>query len=164
MVWPGFSELPWLRHVYKLWSKGQGRRTKGTSDVQSAKHASTWRDIAAAMREAKVENGKKILSQAWKTNWEPILNEAIRVLDGKNTPTDGYELLKVVLKKWKHAPATQRECGHYLATWMEFGVRWFKISRQWLITEFDKEGLIPKKPRVWKKLSLRTRRCGDLLA
>ena len=59
--------------------------------------ADAWATIAAAMKEAKLDFGKKIQPQTWKTNWAPILDEAVRVLGRRNAPSDGYELLKAVL-------------------------------------------------------------------
>jgi len=156
------AAITWTRKLYKVWEKANGERTlkdclkeaKGSSDVLHAKEVVTWADIAAAMKESKIENGRKISPQTWKTNWKPILDEAVRVLGRKNVPADGFELLRAVIKNWKHAPATQRECGRYLARWMEFAVRRFKVPRSWLITKADRDELIPKKKRVRKKAVL----------
>lgn len=153
--------ITWLRQIYKLWDQAQGERTlkdcfneaKGKSDVESAAPV-TWAEIALAMREAKVENGRQIKAQTWKTNWEPILNQAVRVLSRKNAPADGYELLKDVQKHWSHAPATQRECARYLSRWMEFAERRYKVPRSWLITEADKQELAPRAPKRRKKAVL----------
>jgi len=148
--------ITYIRQTYKLWSEADGDRTlkdclkeaKSTSDVEPQAEAEvTWATIAAAMKEAKIDFGKKIQPQTWKTNWAPILDEAVRVLGRRNAPSDGYELLKAVLKNWTHAPTVQVECGRYLARWMEFAVRRFKVPRTWLITQADRDELCPKRPK-----------------
>lgn len=153
----------YIRQTYKLWAEADGDRTlkdclkevKSTSDVEpQAEEAVTWATIAAAMKEAKLDFGKKIQPQTWKTNWAPILDEAVRVLGRKNAPGDGYELLKAVLKNWTHAPTVQKECGRYLARWMEFAVRRYKVPRSWLITQADRDELIPKRTKKRKKAVL----------
>jgi len=153
----------YIRQTYKLWAEADGDRTlkdclkevKSTSDVEpQAEEAVTWATIAAAMKEAKLDFGKKIQPQTWKTNWAPILDEAVRVLGRKNAPGDGYELLKAVLKNWTHAPTVQKECGRYLARWMEFAVRRYKVPRTWLITQADRDELIPKRTKKRKKAVL----------
>lgn len=155
--------ITYIRQTYKLWAEADGDRTlkdclkevKSTSDVQpQAEEVVTWAAIAAAMKEAKTEHGARIQPQTWKTNWKPILDEAVKVLGSKNQPADGYGLLKAVLKKWKDAPATQKECGRYLARWMEFAVRRYKVPRTWLITQADRDELIPKRSKKRKKAVL----------
>ena len=155
--------ITYIRQTYKLWAEADGDRTlkdclkkvKSTSDVQpQAEEEVTWATIAAAMKEAKLDFGKKIQPQTWKTNWAPILDEAVRVLGRKNAPSDGYELLKAVLKNWAHAPTVQKECGRYLARWMEFAVRRYKVPRTWLITQADRDELIPKRTKKRKKAVL----------
>ena len=81
------------------------------------------------MKEAKLDFGKKIQLRTWRTNWAPILDEAVRVLGRKNAPSDGYELLKTVLKNWAHAPTVQKKCGPYLARWIELAVWRYKVPR-----------------------------------
>ena len=155
--------ITYIRQTYKLWAEADGDRTlkdclkevKSTSDVQpQGEEEVTWATIAAAMKEAKLDFGKKIQPQTWKTNWAPILDEAVRVLGRKNAPGDGYELLKAVLKNWAHAPTVQKECGRYLARWMEFAVRRYKVPRSWLITQADRDELIPKRTKKRKKAVL----------
>jgi len=155
--------ITYIRQTYKLWAEADGDRTlkdclkevKSTSDVQpQAEEEVTWATIAAAMKEAKLDFGKKIQPQTWKTNWAPILDEAVRVLGRKNAPGDGYELLKAVLKNWAHAPTVQKECGRYLARFMEFAVRRYKVPRSWLITQADRDELIPKRTKKRKKAVL----------
>ena len=156
------AAINWTRQLYKVWSGADGERTlkdclaevKGSSDVQKQEEEVTWAKIALAMKESKTQFGDKIQQHTWKSNWEPILSEAVRVLGRKNSPADGYELLKAVIKKWQHAPATQKECGRYLARWMEFAVRRFKVPRSWLITQADRDELIPKRIKRRKKAVL----------
>ena len=157
------AAINWSRRLYKVWSAAEGQRTlkdclaevKGSSDVPPERGDEvTWAGIAAAMKESKIEFGKQIQPQTWKTNWEPILNEAVRVLGRRNKPADGYELLKAVLKNWAHAPTVQKECGRYLARFMEFAVRRYKVPRTWLITQADRDELCPKRTKKRKKAVL----------
>ena len=130
--------INWTRQLYKVWAKAEGElslkvallEVKGSSDAEGSAEVVTWADIAEAMREAKVENGRKIKPQTWKTNWQPILNQAVKLLSSKNAPADGYELLKAVQKHWKNAPATQLECGRCLSRWMEYAVRRYKVPKR----------------------------------
>ncbi len=156
------AAITMARQLFKVWDKAGGGlslkaaliEVKGSCDSEGSAQVVTWGQIVEAMREAKVENGRKIQPQTWKTNWAPILNQAVRVLSRKNAPADGYELLKAVQKHWSHAPATQRECARYLSRWMEFAERRYKVPRSWLITEADRQELAPRAPKRRKKAVL----------
>ena len=153
------TAINWIRKLYKTWEASEGSlslkgalaEVKGTSDATGNKHATTWEDIAEALRQSKIDGGSQIQPKTWETNWKPFIDEAIKVLGSKNKPTDGYTLLKAVLKKWKHAPSMKVEAGRYLALFMKYAVQRYNAPRSWLITEIDKEELIPKKPKVRKK-------------
>ena len=56
------------------------KEVKSTNDVKPHEEGEvTWATIATAIKEAKLDFGKKIQPQTWKTNWAPILDEAVRV-------------------------------------------------------------------------------------
>ena len=68
-------------------------------------------------------------------------------LINKGKAHTGYSLLRAALKQWEGAPTMKVECGRYLGLFMQFAVSRHNAPRSWLITEFDKDELIPKAPK-----------------
>ncbi len=145
--------IRWLERLYVAWDggsttlKGAFHSIAGRSDKQGAEHQVTWPDIVEALRESRVERGARCSADTFDKNWRPFLDHACDLIH-RGKAHDGYSLLKAALRKWKEAPTMQTECGRYLALFMGFAVQRFNAPRTWLITDFDKAELIPKKPKV----------------
>ena len=145
--------IRWVERLYVAWDlgaltlKGALQRISGTSDKHGTRHQATWEDIAEAMRESRVGVGKRCSASTFDKNWRPFLEHGCDLIRRKKA-TDGYSLLKAALPRWRDAPTMQIECARYLAIFMEFAVARHGVPRTWLITDFDKQELVPRKPKV----------------
>ena len=149
----GKDIIKWVNAVYKTFTEANGdltlklavKQVAKTSDKYGEQHQATWEDIADAMQESRVELGQRCSEDTFIKNWRPFLDHACDLLR-KHKVDNGYELLKVSLRKWNHAPTMKVECGRYLGLFMQFAVARYGVPRSWLITDYDKKELIPKPP------------------
>ena len=106
------------------------------STKQGEQHSLSWSEVVAAYRAIRTSN--KCSEATWTKNWEPFLNEAVKVLSAKKAET-GYELLKAVMRKWKDAPTMQISGARILQLFMEYAVARHGVSQSLLIIEVDKD-------------------------
>ena len=149
--------ISWCRAIYKAWNNGEMSLKAALASVapqstkQGEQHSLSWSEVVAAYRA--IRTGNKCSEATWTKNWEPFLNEAVKVLSAKKAET-GYELLKAVMRKWKDAPTMQISGARILQLFMEYAVARHGVSRSLLIIEVDKDELLPKKPKRKKKAVL----------
>ena len=149
--------ISWCRATYKAWDNGKTSLKAALLSVapQSTKqgehHSLKWSEVVDAYRVIRTKN--KCNESTWTKNWLPFLNEAVKVLSSKKAET-GYELLKAVMRKWKDAPTMQISGARILQLFMEYAVARHGVSRSLLITDIDKDKLLPKKPKRKKKAVL----------
>ena len=149
--------ISWCRAIYKAWNNGEMSLKAALASVapqstkQGEQHSLSWSEVVAAYRAIRTSN--KCSEATWTKNWEPFLNEAVKVLSAKKAET-GYELLKAVMRKWKDAPTMQISGARILQLFMEYAVASHGVSRSLLIIEVDKDELLPKKPKRKKKAVL----------
>lgn len=156
LVWNQESHkdaIRWIEQLYVAWDGGS-RTLRGAfdaiavkSDKQGGKHQASWEDIVKALEESRVRRGERCSAETFNKNWRPFLEHACALIK-QGKAHDGYTLLKAALKKWEGAPTMQVECGRYLGLFTGFAVQRFGVPRTWLITDFDKAELIPKRPKV----------------
>lgn len=145
--------IKWIEQLYVAWNggsqtlRGAFEAIAGRSDKLGARHQATWEEIVEALRESRVDRGERCSASTFAKNWGPFLDHACELIR-KGKAHDGYSLLKAALKKWKDAPTMQIECGRYLGLFTGFAVQRFNVPRTWLITDFDKAELIPRRPKV----------------
>jgi integrase len=149
--------ITWCRAIYKAWDGGKCDLKDALASVaprstkQGEQHSLRWSEVVAAYRA--IRTGNKCSESTWTKNWEPFLNEAVKVLSSKKAET-GYELLKAVMRKWKDAPTMQISGARILQLFMEYAVARHGVSGSMLILEVDKDELLPKKPKRKKKAVL----------
>ena len=146
------NAIRWIEAVYRSWDNGNKTLkaaigdAHGTSDLQGEEKAKSWAEIADAMEASRVEHSKKCSSETFRKNWRPFIDHAVKLIN-QGKAHDGYSLLRAALKHWEGAPTMKVECGRYLGLFMQFAVSRHNAPRSWLITEFDKDELIPKAPK-----------------
>ena len=146
------NAIRWIEAVYKAWDDGEKTLKAAiadaheTSDLQGEEKAKTWAQIADAMEASRVQQSQKCSADTFRKNWRPFIDHAVKLINSGKAH-DGYSLLKAALKNWDGAPTMKVECGRYLGLFMQFAVSRHKAPASWLITEFDKDELIPKAPK-----------------
>lgn len=93
----------------------------------------SWSVIAASLKDA-LQNGRnQILEISWKCNYQPYIKEALRLLDGRKPPKDGYELLKRTLEKWQNKPPSRSTCCIALRNLTDHGIARHHLQAHWRI-------------------------------
>ena len=125
------------------------KEISGQSDKVGEEHTLTWEQIADAMEVSRVQQSEKCSAATFRKNWRPFIDHAVQLINTGKVH-DGYSLLKTALENWEGASTMKVECGRYLGLFMQFAVSRHNAPRTWLITEFDKDELIPKaaKPKL----------------
>ena len=122
-----------LNQVLKQSSKPSRRLKKG------------WENIALSLEDLRKKNVNEIKDSTWKDNWEPYIEEALRVLKN-GTASDGHELLQECLKKWQKFPSSKAACCLALKNFMEHAVVRHSMNGSWLISQNSIKELRGKLP------------------
>ncbi len=147
--------IRWIDRLYRVWDDGSLtlkaalKEISGQSDKVGEEHTLTWEQIADALEASRVQQSEKCSAATFRKNWRPFIDHAVKLINTGRVH-DGYSLLKTALQNWEGASTMKVECGRYLGLFMQFAVSRHNAPRTWLITEFDKDELIPKakKPRL----------------
>ena len=123
-----------LQEVLKQSSKPSRRLKKG------------WENIALSLEDLRKNNVNEIKNSTWKDNWEPYINEALRILK-IGTACDGHELLRECLKKWQEFPSSKAACCLALKNFMEHAVVRHGMNGSWLISQNSIKELRGKLPK-----------------
>ena len=149
------AAIRWIEQLYRVWNDGSLtlkaalKEISGQSDKVGEEHTLTWEQIADAMEVSRVQQSEKCSAATFRKNWRPFIDHAVQLINTGKVH-DGYSLLKTALQNWEGASTMKVECGRYLGLFMQFAVSRHNAPRTWLITEFDKDELIPKaaKPKL----------------
>jgi hypothetical protein len=93
-----------------------------------------WENIALSLEHLRKTNVHQCSDYTWKSNWEPFIQEGLRVLKTGKV-SDGHELLQECLKKWQGFPSSRFACCLALKNFMEHGVTRHGQKGSWLISQ-----------------------------
>ena len=110
--------------------------TSLTSSKESKREVfiSTWRESAEDFKQVLMVGRNQIKESTWRDNYKPFIDYAISLLEGKNKPKDGYELLKQVILNWEEYPSSRFAACIALRGWMDHAVGRNNIPYSYLIT------------------------------
>ena len=147
-----------INRIYKLVNEEDLTLKKALKEVlnQSSKPSRRlrkgWENIAQSLEELRKNNVNEIKDTTWKDNWEPYIDEALRVLKTGNV-TDGHELLQECLKKWQKFPSSKAACCLALKNFMEHAVVRHGMNGAWLISQNSIKELRGKLPQKRTKFT-----------
>ncbi len=79
-----------------------------SSDTMSK--GTDWKAAADGLKGALMNGRNEIQLQTWRTNYQPYVEEALRILSSRNAPSDGHGLLQATLERWKGRAASRAAC------------------------------------------------------
>ncbi|WP_411876850.1 site-specific integrase [Vulcanococcus limneticus] len=152
------AALQLIGRIYKLVATGQ-QTVKGalqtvvaSSDTLAADN--TWRAAAAGLR-AELMNGRnEITAATWKCNYQPYVEEALRILEGPKSPHDGHGLLQRTLERWQGRAASRAACCIAIRNLTDHAMARHHAPACWTITPPMVKKLRGKAPEKRTKATL----------
>ena len=108
------AALQAIGRIYQLVVSGQ-QTLRGATELVLSKSdtmstGTNWTEAAEGLRKALMNGRNEIQPQTWKTNYQPYIEEALRILASQRPPTDGHGLLQRTLEKWQGKAASRAAC------------------------------------------------------
>lgn len=158
-----------INRTYVAWQGGELslqaalKQATGLSDKHAARATSSWSDIAKGFRDT-LQNGRnQILDSTWRDNYQPYINEALRLLKGSSPPKDGYTVLKKTLEKWTGKPSSRFACCLALRNFMEHAVARHGMPAGWRIDQTSIQELRGRPAKKRTKATLTDTELLDLI-
>ncbi len=152
------NALAYIRELYQCVYDQQGQRVRSLKEASEKvslvssdlkKRASvtmTWKESSDDFKRSLIEGRNQIKETTWRDNYLPYISYAIELLESKNKPKDGYELLREVIAKWKDYPSSRFACCIALRGWMDLAVKRHNIPISYLIDRLTVKELRGKAP------------------
>jgi hypothetical protein len=158
------AALQLIGRIYQLVETGQ-QTVKGAvqvvvagSDTMTA--GTDWPTAANGLKAALMNGRNEIQPQTWKTNYQPYIAEALRILAGRRAPTDGHGLLQATLARWKGRPGSRAACCIAIRNLCDHAMARHHAPACWTITAAMVKELRGKSPPRRTKATLTD---GELL-
>lgn len=148
-----------VNKIAKLILSGEHDSLKGALKEAQASSTSMrksvdWSAVAESFRHSLMNGRNEILLQTWKDNYQPYINEAIRILSTNKSLSDGHGLLEAVLAKWAGRPASRAACCIALKNYTEHAIARHKAANCWKIDAASIRELKGKSPKSRTKATL----------
>ena len=93
------------------WVRGVSKhaRSVSVSHVSGCAVGNSERKICLDLRDVLMNHRNEILAKTWSDNYEPYINEALRLINSGEA-TDGHTLLKNTLSKWAGKAPSRAAC------------------------------------------------------
>ena len=128
------------------------------SDQQCHKIVSRWPEVIEAYKSHLIDNRNRIKESTYEASYGRYFTVALELLEARNAPKTGYELLKGVLhhqrynrkpgkkfgeplENWADQSASRVECSLAIRNMLEFAVHREHQAQSWLINPFDYDEL-----------------------
>lgn len=69
-----------------------------------------WSAVEEGLKAALMDGRNEIKASTWRDNYQPYVQEALRLLSESNAPNDGHELLRRTLERWHGKAASRAAC------------------------------------------------------
>ncbi|QNI77560.1 site-specific integrase [Synechococcus sp. MVIR-18-1] len=112
-----------------------------------------WEEVAEGLRDVLMNHRNEILAKTWSDNYEPYINEALRLINSGDA-TDGHTLLKNTLSKWAGKAPSRAACCIALRNLSDHAISRFGAAKSWQITSLDIKELRGKPARKRRKATL----------
>ena len=158
-----------INRIYPVWMKGEVSlkeaiaEVSGTSDKLARTVAKSWPAIVESFRESLQEGRNQILDTTYRDNYEPYLNEALRLLRSRTAPADGHALLQRTLQRWKGKPSSRAACCLALRNLMDHAVSRHKMPAGWQISQTSIQELRGRPAEKKTKATLTDQEALDLI-
>ena len=169
------AALHLIDQIYGPVEAGEQTLKRGLEIVLSqsdhAVSAQAWPELIKSFRRHLIENKNKIKASTYRGSYERYLDVALLLIQSRDAPTTGFELLDRVLHhqrfnqkkgtkqgeplvKWNDQPSSRRECCLAIRNLMDFAVYRHHQAQSWLINPLDYAELRGSTERKRKKATL----------
>jgi integrase len=148
-----------VNRIAKAVLTGQHDTLRGALDeAQDASNtmrkAVDWPAAAAGLRTALMTGRNEILPATWKANYQPYIDEALRLLATDKGITDGHGLLQAVLVKWTGKAPSRAACCIALRNFTDHAIARHHAAACWKIDRTSIKELKGKTPKKRVKATL----------
>lgn len=148
-----------INRIAKAILQGEQDTLKGALQTALAssttmRKATDWSAAAKGLQKSLMESRNEIKPKTWATNYQPYINEALRVLTTNKSITDGHGLLQATLAKWKGKPASKEACCIALRNLTDYAVARCHAAACWKIDTSSIRELKGKKTTKRTKATL----------
>ena len=148
-----------VNRIAKAVLTGEQGTLKGALDEAQAgsvtmRKTVEWAAAADGLRTALMTGRNEILPATWKANYQPYIEEALRLLDSDKGITDGHGLLQAVLVKWSGKAPSRAACCIALRNFTDHAIARHHAAACWKIDRTSIKELKGKSPKKRTKATL----------
>ena len=148
-----------VNRIAKAVLTGEQGTLKGALDEAQAgsvtmRKTVEWAAAADGLRTALITGRNEILPATWKANYQPYVEEALRLLDSDKGITDGHGLLQAVLVKWSGKAPSRAACCIALRNFTDHAIARHHAAACWKIDRTSIKELKGKSPKKRTKATL----------
>ena len=150
--------LQLIGQIYRLVGSGQAT-VKGALEIVRAgsdtmRLGTDWKAVEKGLKAALMDGRNEILASTWRDNYAPYIAETLRVLDSRNPPNDGHELLRRTLEKWHGKAASRAACCIAVRNLTDHAIARHRAPACWRIDVASIKELRGKAPKKRVKAAL----------
>ena len=113
-----------------------------------------WDAVQEGLKLALTKGRNEIKESTWRDNYQPYVNEALRVLTERNPPNDGHGLLQRTLEKWHGKAASRAACCIAVRNLTDHAIARHRAPVCWRIDVASIKELRGKSPKKRLKATL----------
>ncbi len=141
-----------INKIAKLILSGEQETLKGALAVAQDSSSTMrrnvdWNEVVAGLKTALQQGRNEIQDGSWKANYQRYCEESVKVIESGNA-TDGYTLLKEVLKCWEGKPPSRDACCIALRNLTDHAIARHGAATCWRI---DRATIVELKGKPAKK-------------
>lgn len=144
--------------IYKA-VEGQQQTLKGALEAivdgsDTMRPSTDWSAVEKGLKAALMNGRNEIKASTWRDNYQPYVQEALRLLSESNAPNDGHELLKRTLERWHGKAASRAACCIAIRNLTDYAIAHHRAPACWRIDIASIKELRGKAPKKRVKATL----------
>lgn len=145
-----------VRNVYALVCAGHTLKDAAErAETASAASRTDWTELLGGFRQRIQSLGNQVSDKTWNNNYQPFLDEAVRLLDGARPPENAFRLCEAAMKPWDGKAESRHKGINAITKFLAFAVDSAGVpSESWTLTREQKAELKGKVSAPRKKAVL----------
>jgi integrase len=108
-----------VRNIYVLTLEGHSlQQAAAIADGKAPQRQTSWSQAAESFRRQKLEHGSAIKPGTWASQYEPVVQMALQLLEGPRPPLNAVELLDACVRDWAPGSRTRQLRAQSLAQFL----------------------------------------------
>jgi integrase len=147
-----------IARIYKS-VEGQQQTLRGALEgivagSDTMRTGTNWSAVEEGLKCALMDGRNEIKASTWRDNYQPYIQEALRLLAERNPPNDGHELLRRTLEKWQGKAASRAACCIAVRNLTDHAIARHRAPACWRIDIASIKELRGKAPKKRVKAAL----------